>query len=53
MKFSFSPRFRRSFYEQLLRELCEEIETYRLISGSNITEMMSALNVSYPILKKY
>jgi len=52
MKFSFSPKFRQSFYGQLLRELGDEIETYRIISGCNITEMMSALNISYPILKK-
>jgi hypothetical protein len=53
MKFSFSPKFRQSFYRQILRELGDEIETYRMVSGCNITEMMSALNISYPILKKY
>ena len=53
MKFSFSPRFQKSFYEQLLRELGEEIDTYRVISGSNVKDMMDALHISHPVLKKY
>ena len=53
MKFTFSPSFHKSFYEQLLRELGEEIDTYRIISGSNIKDMMATIHISHPILKKY
>lgn len=52
MKFTFSKKFRLSIYAQLLRVLAKEIETYRLISGVNITEVMAELNISHPILKK-
>ncbi len=53
MKFTFSPKFRLKLYARLLRELAEELDTYRVISGTNMKEMMVALNISHPILKKY
>ena len=53
MKFTFSPNFRHSQYCQLLRDLGAEIDTYRLISGTNVRELMSALHISHSILKKH
>ena len=53
MKFTFSPQFRQTLYGQLLRELAEEIDNYCAISGTNMTEMMAALNVSHLKLKKF
>ena len=52
MKFSFSPKFRLPLYARILQELAEEMNTYREISGTNLTEMMAAIHISYPILKK-
>lgn len=52
MKFTFSPNFRQEHYQQLLRDLGVEIEAYRLISGINVRELMSALSISHPILKR-
>ena len=53
MKFTFSPQFHRSSYEQLLRDLGGMINTYRVISGSSIKDVMDTVHISYPILKKY
>lgn len=52
MKFTFSPKFQKSLYQQFLCELGEEMEAYRLISGINVKDMMAALHISHPILKK-
>ena len=53
MKFTFSPRFHKSHYEQLLRELGDEIDTYRVISGGNVKDVMDTIHISHPVLKKY
>ena len=53
MKFGFSKEFRLHHYANILRELAAEIETYREISGLNITDMMVEMHISYPTLKKY
>ena len=52
MKFSFSLKFRLSLYSRILKDLANEMDTYREISGTNLTEMMDAIHISYPILKK-
>lgn len=53
MKFSFSSNFRQQHYQQLLREIGAELDAYRLILGINVTEMMAALHVSHPVVKRY
>ena len=53
MKFSFSLKFRLSLYSRILKDLAKELDTYREISGTNLTEMMDAIHISYPILKKF
>ena len=53
MKFTFSSRFHKSLYEQLLRDLGGDINTYRIISGTNVKDMMEAIHISHPVLKKY
>ena len=53
MKFTFSPRFHKSHHEQLLRELGDEIDVYRVISGSNVKDMMDTIHIIHPVLKKY
>ena len=52
MKFSFSLKFRLSLYSRILKDLAKDLDTYREISGTNLTEMMDAIHISYPILKK-
>ena len=52
MKFTFSSKFRQSLFKELLHELGAEMDTYRLITGSNIKDMMATLHISYPTLKK-
>lgn len=51
MKFTFSSRFRQSLYQQLLRDLGAEIDTYRQVCGINVRELMTALHVSHPNIK--
>ena len=53
MKFSFSEKFRLSFYAELLRDLSTEVDTYRVIYGINIKDMMADIHISYPSLKVY
>ena len=53
MRFTFSPKFRLKLYARLLRELAEELDTYRVISGTNMTEMMTVLNIRKKKKKKY
>ena len=53
MKFTFSSRFHKSLYEQLLRDLAGDINTYRVLSGSTVKEMMDTIHISHPVLKKY
>lgn len=47
MKFSFSPLFRQSLYEQLLRALGLEIDAYRQLSGITVKELMDHLHMSH------
>ena len=53
MKFTFSSRVHKSLYEQLLRDLAGDINTYRVLSGSTVKEIMDAIHISHPVLKKY
>ena len=52
MKLSFSPQFNLSLYADILQGMAKEIDTYREISGTNLTEIMAAVHISYPTLKK-
>lgn len=47
MKFSFSPAFRQSLYQSLLRALGFEIDTYRQLSGITVKELMASLHMSH------
>ena len=53
MKFTFSPDFRTSLYQELLQRIGSEIDTYRQISGITVKEMMAAVHISHPVLKRY
>ncbi len=53
MKFTFSSEFRQSLYQQLLQEIGAELDTYRLILGINVRELMTVLHVSHPHIKRY
>ena len=53
MKFTFSSNFRQPLYQQLLRDLGNEIDTYRILSGVNVKELMAALHISHPVVKRY
>lgn len=53
MKFTFSSKFRQPLYQQLLCDLGNEIDTYRILSGINVKELMTALHISHPIVKRY
>ncbi|MBO5594329.1 MAG: hypothetical protein J5931_06975 [Prevotella sp.] len=53
MKFSFSSKFPQRVCRQLLRALGAEIDNYRLILGVNVTELMTSLGISHPIIKRY
>ena len=52
MKFTFSSNFSQSLYQQLLCYLGAEIDNCRLILGINVKELMTALHVSHPIIKR-
>lgn len=53
MKFTFSPLFRLSDYEQLLREVSGEIDEYCHLYGIRTRDMKADLHISYSKLKKY
>ncbi len=52
MKFSVSPHFNSPLYADILQNVAKDIDTYREISGTNLTEIMAAVHISYPMLKK-
>ena len=52
MKYSFSSKFNLPLCSQKLQNVGKEIDTYREISGTNLTEIMAAIHISYPMLKK-
>jgi hypothetical protein len=52
MKFSFSRKFPQSNYAILLQELAGQVERFRILSGCNVTRMMTDLHIGHPTLKK-
>ena len=51
MKFTFSSKFMQHLYARMLRDIAAEIETYRLISGVTVRELMADLHISHAIIK--
>lgn len=52
MKFTFSPQFQCSIYQQMLCRLGELVDTYRMIGGINYSAMKADLHVGFRVLKK-
>ena len=52
MKFTFSPDFRQSYYQQLLSVIGAEIDTYREISGTTVKELMANLHIGHTVIKR-